>query len=369
MPLSFIPGGLIEKGKAALSYSRIRSTGWEYLKIGVSKLSTEHNTFFWAKLATKEYIRLFQFRTVFSALLASKEHFISTYSPTVIFLNPAGFEITMLLMKSQLIVIWNVKVCIWGQIGFWQLINYVLDHMLYKDGYLTHRGRVTHICVGKPIIISSENLFRTNAGKLLFWPSGTSFSEILIEIHIFLFKKIRLKMSSGKWWAFWLGLNVLTVLQNIPRNMHVRAFLFHGAVVVICFTSSRFTSTSLNQPWRTKLCMFYGIYCIFRNVSQQWESNGNCCEWTGYENTYVRYHESLCRSNGNSIAWWRHDMERFSTSLALYVTEKRYFLILTRDFLRLTWMLVGFPKLQWALLFECIHVNRITNCRIVCSAE
>ena len=32
---------------------------------------------------------------------------------------------------------------------------------------------------------------------------------MLIEIHIFSFKKIHLKMSSGKWRPFCLGLNVL----------------------------------------------------------------------------------------------------------------------------------------------------------------
>ena len=41
-------------------------------------------------------------------------------------------------------------------------------------------------------------------------PLGTNFSEMLIEIHTFSFKKIHLKMSSGKWLPFFLGLNVLT---------------------------------------------------------------------------------------------------------------------------------------------------------------
>ena len=48
----------------------------------------------------------------------------------------------------------------------------------------------------------------TNAGILLIWPLGTNFSETLIEIHIFSFKKMHLKMSSGKWRPFCLGLNV-----------------------------------------------------------------------------------------------------------------------------------------------------------------
>ena len=44
---------------------------------------------------------------------------------------------------------------------------------------------------------------------LLIGPLGTNFSEILIEIQKFSFKKIHLKISSGKWRPFCLVLNVL----------------------------------------------------------------------------------------------------------------------------------------------------------------
>ena len=84
--------------------------------------------------------------------------------------------------------------------------------------WLTHWGRVTHICVSKLSILGSDNglapgrrqaIIWYNDGILLIWPMGTNFSEILIEIHSFSFKKIHLKMSSGKWRPFCLGLNVL----------------------------------------------------------------------------------------------------------------------------------------------------------------
>ena len=77
---------------------------------------------------------------------------------------------------------------------------------------------MTHICVGKLTIIGSDNglspdrrqaIIWTNDGILLIEPLGTNFSEILIGIHTFLFKKMHFKMSSGKWWRFCLGLNVL----------------------------------------------------------------------------------------------------------------------------------------------------------------
>ena len=84
--------------------------------------------------------------------------------------------------------------------------------------FLTHWGRVTHICVGKLIIIGSDNglspgrclaIIWTNAGTLLIGPLGTNFNEILIVIHTFSFKKMHLDMSSGKRRPFCLGLNML----------------------------------------------------------------------------------------------------------------------------------------------------------------
>ena len=79
---------------------------------------------------------------------------------------------------------------------------------------------MTHICVGNLTIIGSDNglspgrrqaIIRTNAGILLIRPLGRDFSEILIEILIFSFKKMRLKVSSAKRRPFCLGLNVLRV--------------------------------------------------------------------------------------------------------------------------------------------------------------
>ena len=80
---------------------------------------------------------------------------------------------------------------------------------------------MTHICVGKLTIICSDNrlapgrrqaIIWTNAGILLIRTIGTSFSEILIEIRTFSFKKIRLRLSSGTWRSFCLGLSALTRL-------------------------------------------------------------------------------------------------------------------------------------------------------------
>ena len=87
------------------------------------------------------------------------------------------------------------------------------------ENVLTHWSRVTHLCVGNLTIIGSDNglspgrrqaIIRTNAGILLIRPLGTNFSEFLVEILIFSFKKMRLKVSSAKRRSFCLGLNELT---------------------------------------------------------------------------------------------------------------------------------------------------------------
>ena len=105
-------------------------------------------------------------------------------------------------------------------------------HMIWNTDYLMftnpnyikliHWGRVTHICVSDLTIIGSDNglspgrrqaIIWTNAGILLIGPLGTNFSEIVIEILKFSFKKMRLKGSSAKWRPFCLGLNVLSAVN------------------------------------------------------------------------------------------------------------------------------------------------------------
>ena len=80
-----------------------------------------------------------------------------------------------------------------------------------RQHWLTHWGRATHICVGKLTTIGSDNglspgrrqaIIWTIAGILLIGTLGTYFSEILIGIQTFSFKKMHLKMSSAKWRPF-----------------------------------------------------------------------------------------------------------------------------------------------------------------------
>ena len=94
---------------------------------------------------------------------------------------------------------------------------------LFMAQMLTHWGRATHICVSKLTIIGSDNglspgrrqaIIWTNAGILLIEPLGTNFNEILINIHTFSFKRMHLKLSSGKYRPSCLGLNVFNAYWN-----------------------------------------------------------------------------------------------------------------------------------------------------------
>ena len=58
-------------------------------------------------------------------------------------------------------------------------------------------------------LISSKPFIWINVGILSIGPLETNFSEILIKIQIISFKERYLKLSTAKWWPFWLSLNVL----------------------------------------------------------------------------------------------------------------------------------------------------------------
>ena len=94
---------------------------------------------------------------------------------------------------------------------------------------LTHWGRVTHICVSKSTIIGSDNGLSPDRRQAIIWPNtgillirtlGTNFSDFLSEIRAFSFKKMHLKMSSGKWRPSCLGLNVLSLAKHMARGWY-----------------------------------------------------------------------------------------------------------------------------------------------------
>ena len=98
---------------------------------------------------------------------------------------------------------------------------------------LTHWGWVKHNIV---YVTGSDNglspgwlwaIIWTNAGILLIELLGTNFIETLIKSYTFAFRKMHLKMLSGKWRPFCLGLNILTFehAEFILRKYR-KAFIF-----------------------------------------------------------------------------------------------------------------------------------------------
>ena len=95
-----------------------------------------------------------------------------------------------------------------------------------------------HICVSNLTIIGSDNGFWPGRHQAIIWSNswvlligawGINFSEILIAIYTFSFKKMHLRMSSGKWRPVCLCLNVLILFPLGGCDY----FFLHQSVIII----------------------------------------------------------------------------------------------------------------------------------------
>ena len=115
---------------------------------------------------------------------------------------------------------------------------------------LTHWGKVTHICVGKPTIIGSDNGLSPGRHQAIICTNAviflrTNIIEILIEIQTFSLKKIRLKMSSAEWWPFCPGLKML-MNNNILQKI----------IYVVTYPSPNFSQMLIKRtPWKAAIPM------------------------------------------------------------------------------------------------------------------
>ena len=111
---------------------------------------------------------------------------------------------------------------------------------VYKCGKCIHWVCVyfTELTPSKSVswaIIGSDNSLSLNRRQTIIWtnaelflivPCGTNFSEIWIQIPTFLFKKMSLKMSSGKWRPFCFGLWHKTIFINIAAHSTILCSIF-----------------------------------------------------------------------------------------------------------------------------------------------
>ena len=122
---------------------------------------------------------------------------------------------------------------------------------------LNNWGWVTNLCIGKLIITGSDNgmspgrcqaIIWTNAGILLIGPLGTNFSQILIEVYAFSFKKMNLKMS-GKWRPFCLSLNVFNNVVSKWLLWSSTHFINHWYIIFAIFLNSVFVWQTHTGIW------------------------------------------------------------------------------------------------------------------------
>ena len=87
---------------------------------------------------------------------------------------------------------------------------------------LTYKSVINLTTIGSYSGLSpgrGQAIIWTNAGMLLIGHLGINFSEILVEIHAFSFKKLYFELSS-KWKPFCLGLNVLRRTNIVSTSRH-----------------------------------------------------------------------------------------------------------------------------------------------------
>ena len=140
-----------------------------------------------------------------------------------------------LLQAPRHILQWNFS---WNSITLAIIQEKALEIVFCKVSAFVsgfNGGRVT-LCVSKLTIIVPDNglspggrqaIIWTNDGMLLIWPLGTNFSEISIEVHIFSFKKMQLKISSAKCRRFRLRLNALS-LKGLLADPALRTIHHHA---------------------------------------------------------------------------------------------------------------------------------------------
>ena len=102
---------------------------------------------------------------------------------------------------------------------------------------LGHWGHVMHIYFSKLTIIGSDNglspgwrqaIIWTNVGILFIRNLGTNFSEILIKIYSFSFKKMHLKMLSENWQLFHFGRQSALLLLSDNGNHNATPVYTYG---------------------------------------------------------------------------------------------------------------------------------------------
>ena len=178
----------------------------------------------------------------------------------------------------------------YGSLGFSEL---ALRGLVTSWFELTHCGRVTHISVGKLVIIGSDNglspdrrqaIIGTNVRLLSIRLLRKYFNENSIKIQQFSLKKMHVKKSSAKWRPSCLGLTVLKCgqVQSIIHVMRCR----------LCMVKLQYKLHTSNGSW-----------CI----GIKGEMSGTVCvtfTWDIYIYIWVVYSFCLFCCLFIIVTWW-----------------------------------------------------------------
>ena len=184
----------------------------------------------------------------------------------------------------------------------------------------------TSICVSKLTINGSDiSLSRgwhqaiiwANIGILLICPSGTNFSETLIEILKVSFKKMHLKVPSAKWGPFCLGLNVLS---KCLCNGHPHAWKNSTALWMVagslwtehCQAAKEAHLKGRSHQLRDRGGKLASFKIDFRlQDGRHWIIFHSA----GLESSTLLIDIAHNNRSRSRFIWWRHQMESFSALL------------------------------------------------------
>ena len=156
-----------------------------------------------------------------------------------------------------------------------------------------------HMCVNKLTIIGSDNdlspdrrqaIIWTNTGILLIRTLGTDFSDILSTIHTFSFKKMNLKMLSGKWRQFCLGLNVLISSYGLQRSL----------LSTLLWRHNERDGVSNHQP---QDCLLNRLFRRWLKKTSKLRVTGLC---VGNSPVTGEFPAQKASNAENVPIWWRH---------------------------------------------------------------
>ena len=204
---------------------------------------------------------------------------------------------------------------------------------------------MTPICVSKLTIIGPDKdlspgrrqaIIWTNAEILLITPLGTKFIEILIQIYTSSLTKMHLKMSSGKWQPFCLGLDVLRDGEWCTFSVSLKWPL------IIDTVSERFNKSSNNA------------YHVYRqNTVQSFYSRDS---W----HNKIQALLDLAQDKVDGWRWWQFSVE---TSWVWWPGGLRGVgTTLLSSFSQTSWdITIAMGKVTWFAWMTCLNINICIN--------